>query len=186
MARVLIIIAAVLCLFGCAAGRGCWGGSVGEPVSAAVAEARGGAGKLSTSAAEPRGERGYVMFLNGMGALCMLIGVGTAIAGTIVPIVSRRTSGVAVGCAVGCWVLAELLGKWMPALVIGGLLVGLALAAPVVVTWVRLQLKRRAEELEDQQDERAAVALRVAAEPRRFRTKKARKQALKNAEASRV
>lgn len=167
---ILILLAVLLgSLLGC---RG--GGGLGD-----ILNALGGGGG-DTPPAPDRPVANYGI-LDWLAVACMVVGIGTIILGTIFPLVPRKTSIVAIGCAIGCWTIKVFMVKWEWAIPFAGLLCGLAFAAPVIVTWVRAQLKRTATALEKSNDPRAATALRVVAEPKRFKTPTQRKAALAKA-----
>lgn len=121
--------------------------------------------------------------LDWIAGLCVLAGVAGLIASAFVPLIPRRSCATAIACGVGCWVLKIMLVKFAVAVAwvvfVAAGVAGVAVAWPLVVALRNRSLAKVANKLAKEGDVRAAVALESQAKWRKFKTKEARKERLK-------
>jgi MFS family permease len=106
--------------------------------------------------------------------VCIIVGVGTLIVSSVVPLVPRRASVMALLCAVGCYALQMFLDRYLWLVVLASVLGGIAVAAPWVIAWVRAMLHREGKALAKKHP-REGAALMIAAKPAAFKSKTSRK-----------
>jgi len=164
----LIVVGLLVMLGGCAS----WGST-----TASAAKDAGGFFSNLFTGTPGKGGPNYAI-ISYTASVLFVIGVITLVASFWIPLIPRRASGVCLAVSVGCWVLAYVMDAYLGITVLVLMIAGVAAAAPWVIGWVRLSIKRAGQRLASEGDERAGVALMATVDPR---VMKNRKRVLENA-----